>query len=171
MIQFLSPLRSAFKGWYLFLTLLVILLYLLLPAILINHMLLTLIVTGNDPIGFKTAFILTLFLGTFTILPPIEVIFTLLTAVLLGINISLLVHAAKILTTQKKVSVTVGGASLLALAGTGCASCGISILSILGISTAFLPIHGGGFLIVSSALLLLSLFIFLKNKTIVCQLT
>jgi hypothetical protein len=170
MIEFLSPLRFAFKGWFLPLTLGVSLFYILLPAIFMNHTLISLILWGTDPISFKISFLMTLFLGTLTILPPIEVFFTLLTAILLGINISLLVQTIKILSTQKKVTVTVGGASLLALAGAGCASCGISILSILGISTTLLPIHGTGFLITSSFLLLLSLFVILKNKKIVCQL-
>lgn len=170
MIRFLSPLRFAFKGWYLLMTLFVALFYLISPVLLINSRILFLTVISSDPILFKLSFLITLVVGTIMILPPLEQFFTITTALLLGMNVSLLIQTINILIRQKNVTLTIGGASLLALAGAGCASCGISILSIVGISTPLLPLHGAGFLAVSTVLLMVSLFVILKNNEVVCRL-
>lgn len=170
MFGFFLPLLAAFKGLYLFLTLFIFLFYIVLPTFISNQALIAIELTGSFPLLFKLQFLFQLFLGSLLILPPLELFFTLLTGILLGINISLLIQSLTLLRKQRSLSFTVGGTSLLALAGTGCASCGISLLSILGISTAFLPVHGVSLLIISSFLLSLSLLVILKNKKIACQL-
>lgn len=77
-------------------------------------------------------------------------------------KVSLLRHA-------KSLQFVTGGGTILGIAGAGCASCGLPVLSFLGLGGSFLPFGGEGFLYLSLALLLISVYLLLKsNAQLMC---
>jgi len=167
MISF-SPLKHVFVGKRSILTYSVSVLYLFLPGIVINYRLFLDAFTGGHSLSYTMQLLFTLLTGSLLRFTNLELLFVVLNSILVGTNISLLIFVVQNLRKQKSLTVAVGGSSLIALLGAGCASCGISIVSVLGISGAFLPFHGIWYSLVSMILLILSLFFLLKNKN-VCQ--
>ena len=99
-----------------------------------------------------------LILGLSQSLSSLDLIFLLFTAVLVGLNIALILKTFGRLRNQK-VRVSVGGGTIFALVATGCTSCGLSIISLFGLSAAtfsFLPFMGLEFKLISIVLLLFS---------------
>ena len=62
----------------------------------------------------------------------IDLLLLLVTAGLVGVNISLILKTLKRLKNQK-VRISVGGGTILAIVATGCSACGLSIISLFGL--------------------------------------
>lgn len=152
------------------LTYLVAALYILLPGALLNFSLLWETALSQAEASYKLKLFWQILTGPLLLLEPIESLLLLLTALLLGINVALLFESISLLRQEKKLGISLGGATLVALVGSGCASCGISLLSILGISSSFLPFHGVYLYVFSSALLFASLLVSSKVNAKACRL-
>lgn len=113
-----------------------------------------------SPVPFinKLQLLIQLLPGVWTGLSLIDFLLFALTAILVGYNILLLFKSIMFLRHKGKLRLSIGGATLIALITTGCLSCGLSVLSILGLSASlsFLPFRGLELHILSVVLLIFS---------------
>lgn len=108
---------------------------------------------------------LSLLLGMSTSMTPLAVLLMFITAILTGINITLIGEKIISLKRLGKIHIVAGGSSLLGIVGGGCAACGLPIISLLGLSGSvlFLPFKGAELPYISIFLLLVSLFFLIKD--------
>jgi len=102
--------------------------------------------------------------------PGLIVLF--LVALLTGANLTLLFGKINMLRNSKNIKLMVGGNSLLGIVGSGCAACGLPILSLLGLSggVVYLPFRGVEISYISLILLIISFYLLIKNSSQVCML-
>lgn len=111
----------------------IVLLYILFQVYLFNFRLINGTIIGDFPISYKAVLLFQLSKGIFTAFPQQQLLFTFVTALLTGLNLTLIVHAYRKMKSQEgKVTLSFGGMGALSLAASGCPSCGITILSLLG---------------------------------------
>ncbi len=112
-----------------------------------------------------------LFEGTFSSMALVDVLFLVIVSVLFGLNMSLVLAKLNIIKRGGRLSV-VFGTGIFSIISVGCASCGLSAASLLGIggAFAFLPFHGVEFYILSVCILLVSLYINLGAFARACKL-
>lgn len=145
-------------------------LYVALFAFIPNHKLLIYSLISYSP-GITLNLFFSLILGLPQSLARLDLIFLLLTSILVGLNVVLLLKTFGKLNNQK-VRLSIGGGSILALVATGCTSCGLSIVSLFGLSAAtfsFLPFMGVEFKVISIGLLLFSFLYTLRRLDYVCE--
>jgi hypothetical protein len=116
--------------------------YLCISLYLINYKIILTTLTDRNTLSYKLSFLTSLAQGSIQMLPVYEVILILTTAALVGINAAFIFKLLKRIKDQGKLKISFGGTSLLAVAGAGCPSCGISALSLLGITSSALPVRG-----------------------------
>lgn len=121
---------------------------------------------GNHTISYKVSLMIALLGGMWTAMTGIGLVTLIIISLLTGANIALLVQRIKFLRSSGKLHLVVGGSSLLGIVGSGCASCGLPVLSLLGItgSLTFLPFNGDEISLISVLLLGVSLYFLLKSK-------
>lgn len=112
-----------------------------------------------------------IFMGSFSILGARDSILIGVISFLFGLNLELVLRKIKFLKKRGGLHITFG-AGLLSLVAAGCASCGLSFASVLGIATivSLLPFHGLELYILSILILLASLFLNLRTLVQVCKL-
>jgi len=143
--------------------------YLTLTMYLLNYRLIlqTMITQG---ITFETIVLfLTLPSGITTLFRPYEVVLLLSTGFLTAMNIRLLFATFR----QQSGSLTFGFGLATAVSSSGCASCGLTLLSVLGplVPTGLMPFVGVPLQLVSLFLLVFSLFYNLNRKTMFCRIS
>jgi hypothetical protein len=141
-MEYLRELQRTLSGKLLFVAIGAALLYISLSVYGVNRAIITDTLTGPYSLHYKTSLLQSILVGSWSMYPIAESIVLSLIAVLLGINIALMVRIFTSMQTNKGLRVTFGGTSVLAIASTGCPACGISILSLVGVSAPFLPIQG-----------------------------
>lgn len=151
--SFVAPLRSR---PVLAISFLVGVVYLFLQSALLNATILTQTVEGSMPFVFKFHLVTSILIGYLAMFPLQELIFTLLTALLVGLNFSLVIALMQSMQRSGRVKFSFGGVSVLALASTGCPSCGLTILSLLGPSTGVVALALHSLVAQVSMLLILS---------------
>lgn len=107
-----------------------------------------------------------LLFGMTTSMTPLAVLLMLITAILTGINITLIANKIIYLRKIDKVHFVAGGSSVLGIVGGGCAACGLPVISLFGLSGSllFLPFKGVELPYISIFLLLLSLYFLIKSN-------
>lgn len=153
-------------------TISVAVLYFLIFVLLPNIPMLGIILQRNDEFSFKWMLFSDVVSGAITSLSLPDLLITLCTAFLFGVNCYLFWDSFTLLKKSKKVTLSFGGAGFLGLAASGCSSCGISILSVLGLTSAFsnLPFHGREVQMVTIILLGISIVIAYKRRNQACLL-
>ncbi len=118
----------------------------------------------------KLKILLLIFFGSFQALSTRDTILLLTTALLFGVNIELVFRKIKFLASYGNLHVTIG-TGLITIAATGCASCGLSIASIVGLGgvLALLPFHGLELYVVSIIILTVSLLYNIRTLVKVCN--
>lgn len=118
----------------------------------------------------RVKILLLIFLGTFQSFSIQDSILLLITAILFGLNTQLILRKLKFLSSYGNLHVTFG-VGLITLATTGCASCGLSLASVVGLTGVLvaLPFKGLELYIASIFILLLSLFYNLNTLVKVCN--
>lgn len=107
--------------------------YTFLQVYLFNYRLINQTVIGDYPLTYKIILFFQLIQGFWVSFPLKETVFTALTAILTGINLSLLISSIRrIRQNEGNLKMSFGGVGVLALASSGCPSCGITVLSVLG---------------------------------------
>ncbi|CAN5169939.1 hypothetical protein BH11PAT1_BH11PAT1_5120 [soil metagenome] len=152
-------------------TIFISLFYIVLVIYSINISLIKDTLLGDYSLVYKLKIMTVLMQGMWTSMSISGMIVLWIVAVLTGANITLLYE--KITTVKKfdKLQVVIGGNSLLGIVGSGCAACGLPILSLLGVggSIVYFPFHGAELSYLSIILLGISLFLLLKGRTQVCK--
>ncbi len=138
--------------------------YLVIITFLMNSNLLITTLVGNYDIDYKFKIFASLFLGMWNSMSGTGFALLIVTAILTGINLSLLGKKLKNLKKEGNLKLVVGGSTLIGIVGSGCASCGLPILALLGLSgsIAYLPFRGMELSYLSVILLLFSLYQLIK---------
>lgn len=127
---------------------------------------------GDYDVTYKLKLLFSLLQGVWTAMsgPGLTVLF--LVALLTGANLTLLFGKVSLLKNNKNLRLVVGGNSLLGIVGSGCAACGLPILSLLGLSGSvmYLPFRGAEISYISLVLLTVSFYLLIKNSNQVCTL-
>jgi hypothetical protein len=153
-------------------TLLLATIYLVLVLYLMNLGLVQDTLFGEHTLSYKINLLIALLGGMWTAMTGISLLILMTTALLTGANMTLMVKRLSTLKSAGKLHLVVGGSSLLGIVGSGCASCGLPVLSLLGItgSLTFLPFNGDEISVLSLILLSVSLYFLLKaNNKISCE--
>lgn len=146
-------------------TLIIVIIYVVLTILLMNGELVKQTLLGNFPLDYKFNLLLALITGVATSMTKFGLFLLFLTAILTGVNITLLFKKITQLKSSGKLHLAIGGSSLVGIIGSGCATCGLPILSFFGLagSIGFLPFHGTEFSIIAIVMLLVSLYLITKN--------
>jgi len=139
--------------------------YLIISLYFTNPSILNQTLFGNFPIEYKSKLVLALLEGLTTAMSPVNLYLLITVSFLTGANLYLVVRMLKQQALQK-ANFIFGIGSIFGLASSGCASCGLPILGLLGLSSsaAFLPFKGIEISILS-VILLLGSFIYLAKKS------
>ena len=127
---------------------------------------------GNYPLNYKFSIMRDLLGSLWTAMPLLNVFLLFTIAILTGLNLILIVNQLYKFRENGKIELFAGGGMLFGVIGAGCATCGLPVLSLIGLggSIAYLPFKGGEIPYISLVLLLTS-FIFLlyrrKNECVV----
>jgi|SRR3989338_2002209 len=126
---------------------------------------------GEYNIFYKLKISLTMIQGMWTAMSGLGLTVLFLVALLTGANLTLLFSKINMLKNSKNLQLVVGGNSLLGIVGSGCAACGLPILSLLGLggSVMYLPFRGQELSYISLILLIISLYLLLKNNNQACK--
>lgn len=150
---------------FLFPTLIIASIYVLFATYLMNARLVQDTFFGPFSFNYKASLLFALLQGMWTAMSGSALILLFLTAVLTGANLTLLVRQVKALRTAQNLHFVVGGNTLLGLVGSGCATCGLPVLSILGLSGSiiYLPFRGAEVSFLAVILLSISFYLLLKS--------
>jgi hypothetical protein len=145
--------------------------YVAFSTLIINYKLILETSTGQYPTSHKLSLILSLFTGAATLFSPFELMVIFFMGFLMGVNLILLIKSLQEKKRTGDWSFGLGIAGTLAT--TGCASCGITLLSFLGpsVSLSLLPFQGIVLQGVSLVLLVLSLVHTLNRRVKNCIIT
>ncbi len=140
-------------------------LYVFLSVLLPNYRLVIQTLTNDGSFLFKLTLMNSLILGSWTGLSHVDFFLLILSALLVSVNLLLMGKTIYYLKHSKKIRFSIGGATVVSIVTTGCASCGLSVFSVLGLSTTFaiLPFHGMELHILAITFLLFSLWYMLKQ--------
>lgn len=127
---------------------------------------------GNYDITYKLKLLYSLLRGMWSAMSGPGLVVLFLVAFLTGANLTLLFSKVSLLKNNKNLRFVVGGNSLLGIVGSGCAACGLPILSVLGLSGSvmYLPFRGAEISYISLVLLAISFYLLIKNSNQVCPL-
>ncbi len=143
-------------------------------VLIINYRLIASFVFGKSLIFYKLILLKELLLGAYSALGPRDFLFLIFSSIFVGGNMLMLFKTLKSLKkADGKLSLTIGGATVLGITVAGSCSCGFSLLSVLGLAGAlsFLPLGGLEIHLLVIALLVFSFWFSLKNyhQKIVCR--
>lgn len=127
---------------------------------------------GDYDVTYKLKLLFSLLRGMWTAMSGPGLIVLFLVAFLTGANLTLLFGKVSLLKNNKNLRLVVGGNSLLGIVGSGCAACGLPILSLLGLSGSvmYLPFHGAEISYISLVLLAISFYLLVKKTNQACAL-
>ncbi|MBI5044860.1 MAG: hypothetical protein HZC02_02970 [Candidatus Levybacteria bacterium] len=137
MKSFLSPLK---KRSFIFFGSLFTISYFLLQASIFNYQSLNQVLTHPYPLTYKTTLIAQLILGFPFIFPLWYRIFFFITTFLVGVNVWLTLLVYKEIKRSGSRKWSFGGVNLVAVASTGCSSCGLTLFSFLGPTSGIISI-------------------------------
>lgn len=142
--------------------------YFLATTYLMNSRLAVDTLVGSYPLSYKTTLFAGLVLGMWSVMGTFGLTILLITSLLTGANLALLFQRLATISKVGNVHFVVGGSSLLGIATSGCAACGLPILSLLGLSgsLAFLPLRGLELSYISIFALLGSLYLLIKTNNV-----
>lgn len=122
---------------------------------------------SSFPVLAKIELYGSLLLGMTTSMTYLSLFLMLVTAILTGLNIVLVFKRITEIRKMGKLHFVTGGSTILGIIGGGCASCGLPIISLLGLSQSllFLPFKGAELPYVSIFLLLFSLYFLIKSSS------
>ncbi len=151
-------------------TLLIASIYTILITYLMNNRLVFNTVTGVFPLEYKLKLLFALLGGMWTAMSGSGLVILIITALLTGANWTLVIQKVAALRSSGSVHLVVGGSSFLGIVGSGCAACGLPILSLLGLSGSimYLPYRGTELSYISITLLGISFYLLIKSRNQAC---
>lgn len=150
---------------YVFSTISIALVYILFFVALNNYQLIYSTLISNFPFEVKVNLLISLVIGLNTSMSLLNMITLFVIALLTGINMTLLFLQFRKMKSSGSIRFVVGGSSLLGIVSSGCASCGLPLLALLGLgsSVSLLPLKGYEISIFVIMTLLVSTFILLRT--------
>lgn len=114
--------------------------------------------TTSYPLLPKLKILSLLFIGSFQTISTLDLTLLGIVGMLFGMNTILIIRKIKFLKNQGSVKLT-AGAGILSIVAAGCASCGLSVISLLGLggAIAILPFGGTELYFIAIIALLFSL--------------
>lgn len=154
-------------------TLVITFIYVILITYLMNVSLLKDTLLSEYSIVYKFKILFTLFQGMWTAMSGLGLTTLFLIALLTGANLTLLFSKIRMLKNSKNLKLVVGGNSILGIVASGCATCGLPVLSLLGLggSLMYLPYRGAELSYVSIILLAISFYLLVKNNNQACAIS
>ena len=170
-MKYLSVLKSTLRGRLLFVAAGVALAYIITSLYAVNRVITIGTITGNYSLDYKTTLLKSILVGSWSLYTPSEAILIVIVAILLGINIAIMIKIFRTLQSNKGLKVSFGGSSVLAIVSAGCPACGISLLSLVGISIPLLSLQGVPLQILAVVLLIGSIIYSLRKlqQPMVCE--
>lgn len=158
---------TVFSRRFLLPTISVALLYIVAVTYSMNIGILKDTLLGSYSVEYKAKLLLTLLEGMWTAMSGWGLVMLFITAFLTGANISMLAIKIKSLGGIKNTHIVAGSGSLLGIIGSGCAACGLPIISLLGLtgSIMYLPFRGSELSVIAILLLSVSLYAMIKATT------
>lgn len=156
-------LKKELRGKSLLIALCLALTYILVSVYIANYSLIISTALGDHPFAYKQTVLLSLLTGSWGMFRPIETILLIVIALLMGINMALMGKTLRDMKSKKGVRLSFGGSSMLAVVSVGCPGCGISLLSVAGVSSSFLPFQGVPMQVASIILMVGSLVYILRK--------
>lgn len=146
--------------------------YLFLAIFLFNYPTFHTFIFNDYPIFAKIRILTILFFGSFQILSIRDSILLIIVSLLFGINIELVLRKLKFLKSKGSLHIAFG-AGIVSFVAVGCAACGLSFGSIIGLAwiLAMLPFHGLELYVLSIVILLVSLFYNINAYVKACNLS
>jgi len=159
-------LKNIFSKKVILLTVVIAFCYILLVSYLMNFSLIKNTVFEENNLSFKLKILFYTAEGIFTSMNAIGIAMLVITAILSGLNIALILQRISLLRKLNRFNFAISGGSFLGIVSSGCASCGLPVVSLIGLSGSivFLPFKGGELPYISISLLLLSLYFLVKNN-------
>lgn len=119
-------------------------LYILFATVLLNFQSIHAILYTSFSVQTKVVILASFIPGLWTSQSLLDFSLLFFTAVLVSVNILFIYHTLSVLKHKGKIHASIGGATVIGLIATGCSSCGLSFLSVLGLSSSLslLPFHG-----------------------------
>lgn len=157
--------RELFSFVSLFWTTLIAFLYLCTLTFLLNYRFSFYILRGSGSFLQKLSLFSSLLLGFLTAFSSTDTVITIASALLVGVNIFLIFRTIDTLQNQNHIKLSIGGVTLIGFVATGCSSCGLTLLSLIGLGSAFsfLPFRGMEIHILSLVFLIFSAWYMLKK--------
>lgn len=145
-------------------------LYILASILTINYKSFLSFALSNYSIFGKIKVLFFILIGSFQALDSRDIALLIIVSVLFGLNLELVLRKIKFLASYGSLHITFG-TGLITLAATGCASCGLSLMSLVGLGGALaaLPFHGLELYFVSIIILLASLWYNLDSLVKACK--
>ena len=152
-------------------TLVITFLYVILITYSMNVNILRDTLFGDYDFDYKFKLLFSLLQGMWTAMSGWGLTVLFLVALLTGANLTLFFNKIWMLKNNKSLKLVVGGNTLLGIVGSGCAACGLPILSLLGLggSVMYLPFRGQELSYISLILLTISFYLLIKNNNQACK--
>lgn len=163
-------LRSVLNRNFFIGTLILAVLYLLLNVYFTNYSLINQTFLGDFDLNYKFNITVSLIQGLATAMSGMSLGVLVMIAVLSGANLMLAYRSLRSNLAQRGTHMAFGFGTIIGTAGSGCASCGLPLLGLLGISgsVGYLPFKGAEVSLIALGLLVFSFIILLKQQTKAC---
>lgn len=127
---------------------------------------------ANYLLPTKLNILFELFIGTFYATSQLDVALVSILGILFGMNMTLLINKFSALRGRGNLRIMTG-TGIVSIVAAGCASCGLSFASLIGISAALavLPFGGIELYFLAIFILLISIYFNLKQIIKVCKIT
>ncbi len=122
---------------------------------------------GAHALSYRWEILVALLGGMWTAMSRTSLTLLIAVALLTGINLTLVMRQMQLLRRMGSVRFVAGGGSLLGVVGSGCASCGLPVLALLGLggAAAYLPFGGAELSAIAIVALSISLFVLIRNRS------
>lgn len=146
-------------------------LYLSLALVFFNFKTYESVFIQSYPLNAKLWISYLILIGSFSILGLRDTLLLIVIALLFGVNLELVLRKIRFLKSQGNLHITIG-AGIISLISAGCAACGLSFASVIGVAGAvsLLPFHGLLLYLLSILILFASLLYNLQTLVKVCKL-
>lgn len=165
--------KEILSGKYIIIIFITALIFIAIAAYSINYRLVFETLSGDYPFIYKIRILTDLFRGVGVALSGFDLLFLIVASVLTGVNIALIIRSIEHMKESGGIKFAAGGGALLGFVSTGCASCGFSLFSVLGIGgvLGILPFGNHTLYILSIGLLLFSISYMTRelNKSRFCE--
>jgi len=125
-------------------TIIIAVFYIVTTVYLMNASLVKDALFGIHSLNYKWNILIAFLVGMWTAMSGLSLFLLITVAILTGLNLMLTVERLRSMRSSGKMHLAIGGSSILGIVSSGCASCGLPILALLGLggAIAYLPFRG-----------------------------